>query len=354
MYQQTETDAYASKSRDLQAGSYSHVAAARRRGRVQEPTFITGNPHMLELMGRLERLAAVRATVLIQGKSGTGKGVLARFLHHRSPRRSSPFVQVNCAALPEGVLESELFGHERGAFTGAMRQRAGRFELADGGTLFLDEIGAADAKVQLRLLRVLQESAFERVGGTQTLTVDVRVVAATNADLEKEIAERRFREDLFYRLNVVPVRLPPLRERPEDIPLLAAHFIDQACRRNGQVVDGISREALDRLRAFPWPGNVRQLENAIEQMVVLGTGQELTVADIPAEIAAWREEDGMAKVDEGSFQEARDRFERHFLCQALRRHRGVITQVAESIGMSRKNLYMKLEHLRIDIERFRC
>ena len=352
MYQQTETDALASKSSDLRARFYG--GAMRRHCRAQEPAFITRDLHMLELVDRLERLAAVLATVLIQGESGTGKGIFARILHNRSPRRNSPFVQVNCAALPEGLLESELFGHERGAFTGAMRQRAGRFELADGGTLFLDEIGAADAKVQLRLLRVLQEHAFERVGGTQTLTVDVRVVAATNANLEEEVGEGRFREDLFYRLSVVPVRLPPLRERSEDIPLLTAHFIDQACRRNRRMVEGISPEALDRLRAFPWPGNVRQLENAIEQMVVLGTGQELTVADLPAEIAAWREGDGLAKVGEGSFQEARDQFERHFLCTALRRHQGVITQVAESIGMSRKNLYMKLDHLRIDIERFRC
>jgi two-component system nitrogen regulation response regulator NtrX len=251
------------------------------------------------------------------------------------------------------VLESELFGHERGAFTGAVRQRPGRFELADGGTLLLDEIGAADAKVQLRLLRVLQEHEFERVGGTETLRVDVRVVAATNVDLRVEVREGRFREDLYYRLSVVPVRVPALRERRDDIPLLVEHFLTESVARNGSPVRGIAVPAVERLQAYPWPGNVRQLENVVEQMVVLAVGEHLTVADLPAEIADWREQRECPAAAPASFREARAVFERRYLCEALRRHRGVIAQVADAIGMSRKNLYMKLDSLEIDYDRFR-
>ena len=313
---------------------------------------ITQDPRMRELVDRLKRMADVRATVLIQGESGTGKEVFARMLHETSARSAGPFVQLNCAALPEGILESELFGHEKGAFTGATRQRPGRFELADGGTLFLDEIGAADAKVQLRLLRVLQEPEFERVGGTRTLRVDVRVIAATNADLREEIERGRFRQDLFYRLSVVPVRLPPLRERKGDIPLLVEHFARQAARRNGRPVPGIEAELLERMEEYPWPGNIRQLENLIERMVIFAAGEKLTPADLPEEILNWKERE-LPDPDAVSFQEARAMFERRFLCTALRRHRGVISQVADAIGMSRKNLYMKLENLEIDYECFR-
>jgi DNA-binding NtrC family response regulator len=305
------------------------------------------------LLERLSRIAAASATVLIEGESGTGKEVVARALHRWSPRRDGPFVRLSCASLPEGVLESELFGHERGAFTGAVRQRPGRFELADGGTLLLDEIGAADAKVQLRLLRVLQEHEFERVGGTETLRVDVRVVAATNVDLKAEVRQGRFREDLYYRLSVVPVRLPALRERREDIPLLIEHFLAEAAARNGSPVRSIAGPAVERLQAYPWPGNVRELENVIEQMVVLAAGERLTLADIPAEIADWREPGEEPAAGPVSFHEARALFERRYLCDALRRHRGVIAQVADAIGMSRKNLYMKLDNLEIDYDRFR-
>jgi len=313
---------------------------------------ITRNPGMLELLDQLERVAAVLATVLIEGESGTGKELFARAIHEQSPRRDAPFVRLSCSSLPEGILESELFGHEKGAFTGATRQRAGRFELAHRGTLFLDEIGAADLKVQLRLLRVLQEREFERVGGTQTLKVDVRVIAATNVDLREAVQQGRCREDLYYRLNVVPIRLPPLRERREDIPLLVDHFIREATRRNGKRVEGIDAQGMERLQAYPWPGNIRQLENAVERMVVLTPGKRLTVDHLPAEILDWQDEE-LAEQGTSSFQEARTQFERRFLCAALRRHRGVITQVADAIGMSRKNLYMKLEHLQIDYERYR-
>ncbi len=313
---------------------------------------LTRNPAMLQLLERLVRVAAASSVVLITGESGTGKEVIARAIHQGSPRSRGPFVRLNCAALPEGVLESELFGHERGAFTGAIRQHAGRFELAEGGTLLLDEIGAADPRVQLRLLRVLQEHEFERVGGTQTLHVDVRVIAATNADLLSEVRLGRFREDLFYRLSVVPVHVPPLRERRDDIPLLAEHFLARAISLNRRNACRLSPAAVERLQAGAWPGNVRQLENVIEQMVVLATHDVLTPADIPEEVGALP-----AAVDgepgDVPFHEARALFERHFLCQALARHHGIITQVADAIGMSRKNLYMKLDSLHIDYDRYR-
>ena len=266
---------------------------------------ITCNRRMLKLLEQLEPIAAARATVLIQGESGTGKELIAQEIHYCSPRHNKPFVRLNCAALPDGVLESELFGHEKGAFTGAVRQHTGRFELADGGTLFLDEIGGADPKVQLRLLRVLQEREFERVGGTQTLKVDVRVLAASNADLGKEVKQGNFRLDLFYRLNVVPVSLPPLRERPEDIPLLINYFLGVAARKNQLPISEIEAAAVERLQAYPWPGNIRQLENIIERMVIFARNRRLRVGDIPPEVVEWRAEEEWEELDVASFREAR-------------------------------------------------
>ncbi|MFH1570010.1 MAG: sigma-54 dependent transcriptional regulator [Gemmatimonadota bacterium] len=314
------------------------------------PMLATRNRAMQRLLEQLGRVAQSSATVLIEGESGTGKEVLARALHQRSWRREAPFVSVNCASLPEGLLESELFGHERGAFTGAVRQHVGRFELAHGGTLFLDEVGAADGKVQLRLLRVLQEREFERVGGTLTIRTDVRVVAATNVDLKAAARQGRFREDLYYRLNVLPLRLPPLRQRREDIGLLVHHFLQAAADGPRQ----IEAEALEVLAAYPWPGNVRQLENTLERMAVLCPDGRLTRRDIPAEVADWRDEAAeLEALGSASYWEARRAFERRFLRDALRRHGGVIAHAAEAIGMSRKNLYHRLELLQIDRERFR-
>ena len=323
-------------------------------GAVPRPrNLVAQSACMREVLGQLDRIAAAQATVLVQGESGTGKEVIAHAIHARSPRRDQPFVRLNCAALPEGMLESELFGHEKGAFTGAVRQHPGRFELAHGGSIFLDEVGAADAKVQLRLLRVLQEQEFERVGGTRTLQVDVRTIAATNVDVKKEVAEGRLREDLFYRLNVVPLRLPPLRERPDDIPLLIDHFLRLHARRNAAPVRAVDREVVERLRVYPWPGNIRELENTMERMAIFARNDQLRVADIPPEIAEWRHEKELEAMNASSFQLARSLFERRFLCQALRRHGGVISQVARTIGMSRKNLYTKLDELEIDYGRFR-
>jgi two-component system, NtrC family, response regulator HydG len=310
------------------------------------------NPDMRLLLARLERVANAEATVLITGESGTGKGVLAEAVHRLSPRQSGPFVALNCAALPEGLLESELFGHEKGAFTGAARQRVGRFELAQGGTLFLDEVGTAPAKVQLRLLRVLQERSFERVGGEQTLAADVRVVAATNADLRAEVDKGCFREDLYYRLNVVALQVPPLRRRLEDLPDLAGRMVLRAAKRNRRPIRGWTPETLKILGTYPWPGNVRQLENAIESMVVLADGSVLRPQDVPEEIRFWRLESDPSE-ENIPLREAKMRFERRFLRRSLKRHRGVISQVAESLGMSRKNLYTKLESLEIDYNTYR-
>ena len=314
---------------------------------------ITQNPCMRALIDQAIRLAASHATVLIQGESGTGKELLAHLIHQRGPRGREPFVAVNCAGLPEGVLESELFGHERGAFTGAVCRRSGRFELANRGTVFLDEIGAAEARVQLRLLRVLQEQEFERVGGTQTLRVDTRVIAATNADLAREVKEGRFRADLYYRLSVIPLEVPPLRARREDIRVLAEHFVGLSSQRNGRRIAGITPDAMARLQEHPWPGNVRQLENAVEHMVVMSRSEWLGVEDVPRQILEWRRDEQMEELGTVSYREARALFERRFLCEALRQHSGVISRVAEAIGMSRKNLYMRLGELRIDYDGYR-
>ena len=312
----------------------------------------TCNSVMRHLVGQLDCYARARATVLINGESGTGKGVFARAIHRASPRRGGPFVSLNCASTSEGILESEMFGHEKGSFTGAVQQHCGRFEQAHEGTLFLDEIGTASAQVQLRLLRVLQEREFERVGGSYTVQVDVRVIAATNVDLQGQVEAGEFREDLFYRLNVLPLRLPSLRERPEDIPLLAEVFLHRSCRDNQRLVRGIEAAAMERLQDYDWPGNIRQLENIVECMVVFAQGDYLQVADLPLEVA----ENRLSRSLEGggsSLREARLSFERHFLCEALQRHNGVIAQVAQDVGMSRKNLYMKLDNLQIDFQRFR-
>ena len=325
------------------------VSTSRRPARA---LLTSSNGLMRHVLDQLDLVSQANATVLIQGESGTGKEVIARAIHERGPRRRQPFVKINCAALPEGVLESELFGHEKGAFTGAVRQRQGRFELAHEGTILLDEIGAADGKVQQRLLRVIQEREIERVGGTHTLRVDVRVVAATNVDLPAQIKKGSFRDDLYYRLNVIPLELPPLRERRQDIPLLIEHFLGPVRRGHRRGID-ITAEAVRQLAAYPWPGNIRQLENVLERMVVLSREEGLSAADIPPEVRLWREDEDLKELAATSYWEARDQFEKRFLCQALRRHSGVLTQVAAAIGVSRKHLYIRMGQLCIDYRRYR-
>jgi len=264
------------------------VAAAGRlvaRRRLQEHTGIIGeSPAIQEVLVKIEQMAPVSSTVLIEGESGTGKELVAHAIHHLSPRRNQPFIAVNCAALPESLLESELFGHEKGAFTGAAERRLGRFELADGGTLFLDEIGEIPPAVQVKLLRVLESRSFFRVGGSEPIRVDVRVIAATNRPLREATAVGTFRDDLYYRLNVLSIYLPPLRERRSDIPILVHRFVRELSAEHGRTFRGISPEAMQILVDAHWPGNVRQLRNLIESMVVLAPGAEIRASDIPPDV----------------------------------------------------------------------
>jgi DNA-binding NtrC family response regulator len=294
---------------------------------------------MQEVFETIKQVATSRATVLIEGESGTGKELVAHAVHRLSPRAHRPFVAVHCAALSENLLESELFGHEKGSFTGAAERRRGRFEMADGGTLFLDEVGEIDLNTQVKILRVLEERQFERVGGHTTLDVDVRLVAATNRNLQEMVQEGTFREDLFYRLYVVAVQIPPLRNRREDIPLLVRHFLDSVAEENGKEIEGLTSDALNLLSSYDWPGNVRELRNAIERMVVLSNGPRLTVRDIPVVIREQTDHRGPVKSSsEISLQEA----EKQLIVQALRAHDGNRTRAAEQLGISRRTLHRKL------------
>ena len=290
------------------------------------------------------RAAASKATILICGESGTGKELVARAIHLASPRKDKPLVAVNVAALSENLLESELFGHEKGAFTGAERIHKGRFELADGGTLFIDEVGEIPFPTQVKLLRVLQEKVFERVGGTEQIKVDVRVVVATNRKLEDMVEAGSFRNDLFYRLNVVHVQLPPLRNRKADIPLLVDHFLKKYTKENQKQVDGISKEAMDLLMKYEYPGNVRELENIIEQAVVLSRSNIITISDMPANVRALATGKKVIKVPEtGSFRERVEVFEQQLIQDALESANGVQTRAADLLGMSERHLRYKLQ-----------
>ena len=295
---------------------------------------------MAEAINLAARAAASRATILIRGESGTGKELLARAIHYASPRSKGPLVAVNVAALPETLLESELFGHERGAFTGADREHRGRFELADGGSLFLDEIGDLPKSTQVKLLRVLQEQAFERVGGTRTIRVDVRMITATNRDLEAMVARGEFRDDLYYRLNVVAIEIPPLRERREDIPLLVDHFLRRFAADGQAPVKEVSREAMDVLLKYHYPGNVRELENVLHRAVVLSRGEAITTADLPIRVARPRAAGEVTGVT--AFIERVAEFERSLIVEALERADGVQTRAARALGMSERHLRYKL------------
>ncbi|MCG6923574.1 MAG: sigma-54 dependent transcriptional regulator [Acidobacteriota bacterium] len=299
----------------------------------------TANPRMAQAINLAARAAASRATVLIRGESGTGKEVLARAIHSASPRAARPLVAVNVAALPETLLESEMFGHERGAFTGAERQHRGRFEQADGGTLFLDEIGDLPKGVQAKLLRALQEQRFERLGGTGSIQVDVRVVAATSRDLEAMVQASEFREDLYYRLNVVSIEIPPLRGRREDIPGLVDRFLRRFGAESGSKVHEVSREAMDRLVKHDYPGNVRELENLIHRAVVLARGTQITTTDLPLHLADLPPE---VEADQGSLVERLAAIERGLLVQALEDADGVQTRAARALGIGERHLRYRL------------
>jgi two-component system NtrC family response regulator len=297
---------------------------------------------MKTLINLAGRVAGSRATVLLQGESGTGKELFARLLHHLSPRSGRPIIAVNCGALPETLLESELFGHEKGAFTGAGARRIGRFEEADGGTLFIDEVGELYPSVQVKLLRFLQEREFQRLGGNQTIPADVRIIAATNRDLEARVREGAFREDLFYRLNVVVLSIPPLRERKEDIPFLIDHFLQRFATENGKRIEGISREARDLLLKYAYPGNVRELENIIERAVVISRESVISVEDLPfgggaPEVREDSDREG------GVLRDSVEDLERRLILEAMEKAGDHQTRAAEILGISERMLRYKLK-----------
>ncbi|APG27613.1 Fis family transcriptional regulator [Syntrophotalea acetylenivorans] len=288
--------------------------------------------------------------VLITGENGTGKELVARATHNLSKRRGKPFVEVNCAAIPEELIESELFGHEKGAFTGATAMRKGKFDQANEGTLFLDEIGDMSLKTQAKILRILQERKFERVGGSRTIEVDVRVIAATNKDLEEEIENGNFRQDLYYRLNVLPFHVPPLRERQEDIPLLTQHFLAHFCSQEGRPIKTLAPEALEALMNYPWPGNVRELKNLVERLVIMIQEDTITRAHLPEAVLGTTTNSAAASTA-ATLKEAREQFEREFIRQKLEEFEGNISRTAEAIEMERSNLHRKLKAYGIEYKK---
>ncbi len=303
----------------------------------------------------IEKVADSDSTVLILGESGTGKELVARMLHFNSMRRDRPLVAVNCGAIPENLLESELFGHEKGAFTGALNARMGRFEMAHGGTIFLDEIAELTLPLQVKLLRVLQERCFERVGGTKTIHVDVRVIAATNQDLEEAVQERRFRKDLYYRLNVIPVTMPPLRERQSDIPILFDHFLHLFNKKKNSALRGVEPETMARLVQYSWPGNIRELENLIERLVILKKSGSITLADLPVKIREAAPAQGSVEEQPIMFSQAGinlvkelERYENRLIVEALRQANGVTSKAAQLLRLNRTTLVEKLKRKGLD------
>jgi DNA-binding NtrC family response regulator len=300
---------------------------------------------MQEVFSLIEQVSSSRSTMMIYGKSGTGKELVARAIHYNSLRANKAFVPVNCAAIPSELLESELFGHEKGSFTGAIATKVGKFELATEGSLFLDEVGSMRLDLQAKILRALQEREIERVGGTRTIKIDVRVIAATNRDLKKAVEEATFREDLYYRLNVVPITLPDLKDRQEDIPLLANHFVQKFAQESNPSVREISKEAMGILLSYPWPGNVRELENVIERAVTLGRGPAILPSDLPPHLAG-----GAGPVERALVQEASlEDLERDYIGAVLRRTKGHQIRAAAILGIDRRTLYRKIRRYGIKL-----
>ncbi len=300
---------------------------------------------MQEIFATVMRVAPTRATVLLAGESGVGKDLIARAIHFHSPRRDRPLVKINCTALPENLMESELFGYEKGAFTGANVSKPGKFEQADTGTVFLDEIGDVPPSVQVKLLRVLQEREFERLGSNKTRHIDVRVIAATNQDLRAALEQGTFREDLYYRLNVVPIEIPPLRERKQDIPFLAEHFVEKLAADTGSRVENITQAAIERLMTYHWPGNVRELENVIERSLVMCSGSTLDAADIKLDVPRARTVSGELSLPEGM---SLDQYEQELIRQALKKADGNKSQAARLLGLTRNALRYRLTQMGIE------
>jgi two-component system nitrogen regulation response regulator NtrX len=321
---------------------------ARLRAQAVQAREIIGESESIrQLKRQIERVAPSDGRVLITGENGTGKELVARQIHLRSKRANGPFVEVNCAAIPEDLIESELFGHEKGAFTGAVARKRGRFELADGGTIFLDEVADMSLMTQAKVLRMLQEQTFERVGGTESIRVDVRVIAATNRDLAEEIAAGRYREDLYYRLNVLPFRVPSLRERSEDIPILARAFIAEFCAAAGTPRKELTPGAEQRLMRQTWPGNVRELRNLMERLVIMTPGERIDAADLPEPARAVVRSGGASD----TLSEARRSFEREFLTARLRENDWNVSRTAEAVGLARESLSRKIKSLKLGAER---
>jgi transcriptional regulator with GAF, ATPase, and Fis domain len=336
--------------RQSEARLQAEVAVLRRE-RVQHERFaeiIGTSPAMQRVFSLIETAIPTPISVLLEGETGAGKELIARAIHSRGARGAEPFVAVNCGALPESLLESELFGFRRGSFTGAMTDKVGLFEAADGGTVFLDEIGETSLATQVSLLRVLQEGEIRRLGDTRPRKIDVRLICATNRDLMQEVRERRFREDLYYRISVFPIRIPPLRERREDIPLLVSRLLEQSSRRLGKPVRGIDRTALDKLVAYNWPGNVRELQNEIERAVALApAGSDVTVDQLSERVLRPATVSINVPATESSLRQARQSFERDYVIEVLRQHGNNATQAAQALHISRQMLHRKLKELGI-------
>jgi len=324
---------------------------------AKEYEMIGASAAILELKRQIEIVAPTSGWALITGENGTGKELVARAIHTLSARSGKPFIEVNCAAIPEDLIESELFGHEKGSFTGATAQRRGKFDLANEGTLFLDEIADMSLKTQAKVLRILQERKFERVGGSRTIEVDVRVIAATNKDLQQQIAAGLFREDLYYRLNVIPFHVPPLRSRREDVALLASHFLEVFCRKEGREAKTLDESAMDSLKRYPWPGNVRELKNLIERLVIMVPTRVITreqlglpatqALPVAADDAAAQA--GLMAAD--TFREAREEFEKEFLLRKLEEYDWNVSKTAEAIEIERSNLHRKIRSYGIEVRK---
>jgi two-component system response regulator HydG len=313
-----------------------------------ESNIIARSPKMQEVLENIALIAPSDATVLILGASGTGKELVANLIHERSTRAKKPFIKLHCAALTEALLESELFGHEKGSFTGATEQKPGRFELANGGSFFLDEVGEMSPTTQVKLLRVLQEQQFERVGGTESITVDTRIIAATNKELDKEVEANRFREDLYYRLNVVPIQLPPLRDRKEDIPPLAEYFLKFYREKNHREIEQLLPEALDLMMRYDWPGNVRELENTIERGVIIARSEYLTPDELPPNIRQIAEST-TGYDSEVTVGNTLKEMEKEFIARTLTSVAGNRTRTAKILGITRKTLQNKIREYKLDL-----
>ncbi|MDP1921736.1 MAG: sigma-54 dependent transcriptional regulator [Myxococcales bacterium] len=349
-FEQSEIQSVVAKAARTQEANQAHVPPEGR----PRTAIVGDSPQVQEVFKIIDKVADSPSTVLITGESGTGKELVATALHDGSSRKDKPLIKISCAAIPKDLMESELFGYERGAFTGAVTSKPGRFELADGGTLFLDEIGEVPIEMQVKLLRVLQESEFERVGGIKTTRVDVRLIAATNRDLEAEVDAGRFRKDLFYRLNVVPLHLPPLRERRTDVPSLARHFIQKYNKRLNKKIEGIADDALVMLQAYPWPGNIRELENMMERVLLFADGPRIEVKDLPEPVRTSLQSAVAQMTDTATpmvgetplkdFLKAKQaEIEKAFIVQALAKTEGNVTRAAKLLGISRKSLQTKMK-----------